>query len=143
MRPGRRLALAAAMANFTGNTMEGESMRIFPVILGASAACLLAGCGGSSGGGGDGARCPAGASLTLAPKPQTVAAGGGPVTFFGNLSGCSEMVAWQLTGPGSIDRTDGTPVVYTPPAAVASATPATVTITAGGLMDSATFTVNP
>ncbi len=53
------------------------------------------------------------------------------------------MIAWKLTGPGSIDRTEGTPVVYTPPTTIASATPTTVTITAGGLVDSVTFMVNP
>ncbi len=117
-------------------------MRILAALLAISASGALAGCGGSSSGG-DGAICPAGATLSLAPKPQTIAAGSGPVTFFGNLTACEEMIAWSLSGPGSIDRTQGTPVVYTPPATVGSATPATVAITAGGLVDSATFTVNP
>ncbi len=117
-------------------------MRILGALFALSAACLLAGCGGSSGGS-NGASCPAGATLSLAPKPQGIAAGSGPVTFFGNLTGCDAMIAWTLSGPGSIDRAEGTPVVYTPPATVASATPATVAIAAGGLVDSVTFAVNP
>ncbi len=117
-------------------------MRILAALLAISAGGTLAGCGSSSGSG-DGATCPAGATLSLAPKPQTIAAGSGPVTFFGNLTGCDQMIAWSLSGPGSIDRTQGTPVVYSPPATIASVTAATVSITAGGLVDTATFTVNP
>jgi len=118
-------------------------MKALFVIPGIVVLALFAGCGGGTSGGGNGTSCPAGTTLTLAPKPQAVTAGGSTVTFFANLSGCSEMVVWNLTGPGSLSTNQGTPVVYTPPPTVASPTPATVTITAGGLADSATFTVNP
>jgi len=130
------------MPNFTVIAERGEEMRLCLVFLGVLAVGLFAGCGSSSGGG-DTANCPAGATLSLFPKPQSVTAGGTPVIFYGALLNCTEMVAWKLTGPGSIDKATGTPVVYTPPATIASATSATLTITAGGLMDSATFTVNP
>jgi len=112
------------------------------VSFGVLGLTLVGACGGS-GGGDHGATCPAGATLSLSPKPQAVSAGGSSVTFYAGLNGCSEMVTWTLTGPGTLSANQGTPVVYTPPSSLATATTATVTIGAGGLTDSATFTVNP
>ncbi len=116
-------------------------MRVLAIGLGIVCGGLLVGCGGTSGDGGG--ACPAGATLAIAPKTMSVTAGGPVVPFFANLTGCTEMVAWRLSGLGSIDRVEGTPVNYTPPASVASATTATLTISAGGLTDAATVSISP
>ncbi len=116
-------------------------MKPLAIAVGMVLAGLLIGCGDKSGDG-DGP-CPAGATLSIAPKTRSVTAGGPAVAFYANLTNCTEMVAWTLTGPGSIDSALGTPVNYTPPASVASVTTATLTISAGGLSDAATITISP
>ncbi len=104
-------------------------------------ACL-AGCsaGGSDDGGGG---CPAGSVAGIYPSSARVTAGGAAISFGGGASNCTEMVNWTLVGPGSLDRTQGVPVLYTPPATVATMTTATLTATVGGLTASATITIDP
>lgn len=117
-------------------------MKRLAVVLGIVLAGLVWGCGGDSGDAG--APCPAGATLTINPKnPPAMNAGGPAVPFYANLTGCTEMVAWTLSGPGKIDSTLGSPVNYTPPASLGSPTSATLTISAGGLSDSSTIPINP
>jgi hypothetical protein len=117
---------------------------LFFVVANGLALALLAGCGGTSGGG-DGESCPAGATLTLFQTQMTVKAGDPAVPNIGaNLTGCTVMVQWTLTGPGSINPTSGVPIAYTPPASVPSTTSATLTATADGLPPvSIAITINP
>ncbi len=118
-----------------------EPVRTLLVVLGISVLAPLPGCDGSSIYTGE--PCPAGATLTLAPRPQAVTAGGSSVTFQASLIGCTELIVWNLAGPGRLSLNQGTSVVYTPPQAVAAPADATITITAGGLSDLVIFTVNP
>jgi hypothetical protein len=105
------------------------------------AACLAA----CSGGGGDdgGGACPAGSVASISPSSARVTAGGPAVSFGGGASNCAEMVNWSLSGPGTLDRIQGVPVLYTPPATVATVTTATLAATVGGLTASAIITIDP
>ena len=105
-------------------------------------AVFLAAC--SRGGGDDGGgACPAGSVVTITPSSARVTAGGPGVSFGGGVPNCTEMMNWSLSGPGSLDRNQGVPVLYTPPATVAALTTATLTATIGGLTRSATITIDP
>ncbi len=106
------------------------------------AACLAA-CSGSGGGDDGGGACPAGSVASIHPTSARVTAGGAGVSFGAGASGCSEMVNWILAGPGSLDRSQGVPVLYTPPVSVVSLATATLTATVGGLTASATITIDP
>ena len=105
-------------------------------------AALLAACAGGKGGD-DGGSCPAGSVAGVHPSTVRVTAGGQPVSFGGGATNCQEMSRWSLTGPGSIDRLEGVPVLYTPPATVAAVTTATLNLTVGGLTASAIITIDP
>ncbi len=101
----------------------------------------LAGCGG--GGGGAGGGCPPGSVLTVFPTSFRLTAGSPAVEFGAGVTDCIEDIHWHLAGPGSIDRSAGVPVRYTPPASVAALTTATLTASVGTLAESATITVDP
>jgi hypothetical protein len=102
--------------------------------------CLALACGGGSGNNGDGGNNP---SLSISPPSSSVIAGGSPVNFTATLANTTGTVSWALSGPGSIDPATGDSTSYTPPASVASSTPATLTATSGSLTASATITVSP
>jgi hypothetical protein len=107
------------------------------VVLAAFVVACAGGRGGDSGG------CPAGSVLTIFPTTARVTAGGPAVSLGGGVTNCAEDIRWSLSGPGSLDRNRGVPVLYTPPASVSTATTATVTATVGGLSASATITIDP
>jgi hypothetical protein len=91
---------------------------------------LCLGCGSS---GGNNNNNP---SLSVSPSTTTVIAGGTAVSFTATLSNATGTVSWTLTGPGSITPLTGTNTSYTPPAAVASATTATLTASGDRRADS-------
>ena len=97
---------------------------------------LCLGCGSSGGNNNN-------PSLSASPSTTTVIAGGTAVSFTATLSNATGTVSWTLTGPGSITPSTGTTTSYTPPAAVGSATTATLTASAAGLTGSSTITINP
>jgi len=102
------------------------------------------GCGGGGGGGDGGGGCPAGSVVNVYPGSARVAAGGPAISFGGGATNCTEMTNWSLSGPGSIDRNQGVPVLYTPPPTVVTQTTATLTATVGTLPPaSATITIDP
>lgn len=109
--------------------------------IGAVLVVVLAACGG--GGGVSGESCPAGSVLTILPAAARVTAGGAGVPFAAGLSNCSADMRWSLAGPGAIDRTEGVPVTYLPPASVAAQATATLTVSAGGLSAAAVITIDP
>lgn len=104
-------------------------------------AAVLAACGGAGGVSEEG--CPAGSVLSVFPDSARVTAGGAGVSFGAGLTGCSADMSWSLAGPGTIDRTSGVPVTYTPPPTAAAQATATLTVSAGGLSDAALITIDP
>ncbi len=105
----------------------------------ASIALIFALLGLSACGGG-------GAAPTLKVEPQaTVFTAGDAGSYFtAILSGSSETVHWSLSPAlGTLSRTSGVSVKYTPPAALPSAQTVTLTASAGSLSATSTLTLNP
>lgn len=115
--------------------------RGIPRTTGVAAVLALVACGG--GGKVEEDTGCSGSVLTLTPPSARVTAGGAGVSFGAGAPDCTATATWVLSGPGSLDRSQGVPVVYTPPASVAAVTPATLTATMGVLTASAAITIDP
>lgn len=87
--------------------------------------------------------------LKITPSETTVLAGASPITYFAYLEGSggtkNVSVEWELQGPGSLNGSSGESVIYTPPATIATTTPATIKAVykATGQAGQALLTISP
>lgn len=80
-------------------------------------------------------------SLDLSPTSASVTVGDATATTFtATLKNASSDINWELVGEGSLDKTTGETVSYTPPA-TGDASTATLNVTAGTLTKAATISI--
>ncbi|MDX2009175.1 MAG: hypothetical protein SFW67_03240, partial [Myxococcaceae bacterium] len=97
------------------------------------------GVGGGSAGGGPDAGVP---SLSVTPLTATTWFGGANVSLQATLVNSTEVVSWQLSGPGSLSASTGLTVAYQPPASGTFSSQAVIQAnTASGLMAQSVVTV--
>ncbi len=113
----------------------------FPLALvSAVLTVVAAGCSTSTSNGGT-------VAVTITPSgPVTAAPGGNSTGFTARTYNTSNNVTWSLspaTGAGTISPTTGRSVVYTPPAAIGSATSVTLTASVNGASASAAINLGP